>query len=130
MKVVVNATPLIALSLINQLELLNELFDEVLVPSAVYQEVVIQGAGQPGSAKLASITWIQVQAPSTSSTIEPLLLGLDTGELQVLRLAQEVQADWVFVDERSPLPLEEYYDDVRGQQGDQACQPCIHQFAC
>lgn len=100
MKVVVNATPLIALSLINQLELLNELFDEVLVPSAVYQEVVIQGAGQPGAAELASITWIQVQAPSTSSTIEPLLLGLDTGELQVLLLAQEVQADWVLVDER------------------------------
>lgn len=100
MKVVVNATPLIALSLINQQELLNELFDEVLVPSAVYQEVVIQGAGQPGAAELASITWIQVQAPSTSSTIEPLLLGLDTGELQVLLLAQEVQADWVLVDER------------------------------
>jgi predicted nucleic acid-binding protein len=86
-KVVVNATPLIALSLINQLELLNELFDEVLVPSAMYQEVVIQGAGQPGAAELASITWIQVQAPSTSSTIEPLLLGLDTGELQAIRFS-------------------------------------------
>lgn len=61
---------------------------------------MIQGAGQPGAAELASITWIQVQAPSTSSTIEPLLLGLDTGELQVLLLAQEVQADWVLVDER------------------------------
>lgn len=86
MKVVVNATPLIALSIINQLELLNELFDEVLVPPAVYEEVAIQGVGQPGSAELASVTWIQVQAPSTSSTIEPLLLGLDTGELQVLLL--------------------------------------------
>ena len=53
MKVVINATPLIALSLINQLELLNELFDEVLVPPEVYQEVVIQGAGQPGAAELA-----------------------------------------------------------------------------
>ena len=41
MKIVVNATPLIALSLINQLELLNQLFDEVIVPSAVYQEVVL-----------------------------------------------------------------------------------------
>lgn len=100
MKVVVNATPLIALSLINQLELLNELFDEVLVPPAVYEEVVIQGTGQPGAAELACVTWIQVQAPSTSSTIEPLLLELDIGELQVLLLAQEVQADWVIIDER------------------------------
>ncbi|MBO3457939.1 DUF3368 domain-containing protein [Aetokthonos hydrillicola Thurmond2011] len=100
MKVVVNATPLIALSLINQLELLNKLFDEVFVPLAVYQEVVIQGSGQPGSAELASVQWIQVQAPRTSPTIEPLLLGLDKGELQVLLLAKEIQADWVIIDER------------------------------
>ncbi|MDF5719309.1 MAG: DUF3368 domain-containing protein [Rhizonema sp. PD37] len=100
MKVIVNATPLIALSLINQLELLNKLFDQVFVPLAVYQEVVIQGSGQPGSAELASIKWIQVQAPRTSSIIEPLLLGLDKGELQVLLLAQEIQADWVIIDER------------------------------
>ena len=32
--------------------------------------------------------------------IEPLLLGLDKGELQVLLLAQELQADWVIIDER------------------------------
>jgi len=66
-KVVVNATSLIALSLLNQLELLNELFDEVFVPSAVYQEVVIQGAGQSGATELASITWIQLQAPAKFS---------------------------------------------------------------
>jgi len=58
----------------------------VLIPPAVYEEVVIQGTGQPGAAELACVTWIQVQAPSTSSTIEPLLLELDIGELQVLLL--------------------------------------------
>lgn len=100
MKVVVNATPLIALSLINQLELLHQLFDEVLVPSMVYQEVVIQGVDKPGAAELASATWIQIREPMPSPTIEPLLLGLDPGELQVLLLAREVKADWVIIDER------------------------------
>jgi predicted nucleic acid-binding protein len=38
MKIVVNSTPLIALSLINKLEILNQLFDEVIIPAAVYQE--------------------------------------------------------------------------------------------
>ena len=33
-------------------------------------------------------------------TIEPLLLGLDVGELQVLLLAGDLQPDWVLVDER------------------------------
>ncbi|MDJ0660719.1 MAG: hypothetical protein QNJ42_14710 [Crocosphaera sp.] len=43
MKVIVNATPLIALSKINQLNLLNELFSEVIISQSVYNEVVIQG---------------------------------------------------------------------------------------
>lgn len=100
MKVVVNATPLIALSLISRLELLRHLFTEVLVPPAVYEEVAIRGAGQPAAAALASADWVQVQSPEASPTLEPLLLGLDSGELQVLLLAREVQPDWVLIDER------------------------------
>ena len=53
MKVVVNATPLIALALVGQLDLLARLFDEVLVPPAVYHEVVVQGHNYPGAADLA-----------------------------------------------------------------------------
>ena len=41
MKVVVNATPLIALSLVERLDLLPQMFSEVLVPSAVYEEVAV-----------------------------------------------------------------------------------------
>lgn len=100
MKVVVNASPIIALSLIHQLELLNNLFDEILIPTEVYQEVAVRGAGQPGAAELAQATWVQVRTPAASSTLEPLLLGLDVGELQVLLLAQEVNPDWVILDER------------------------------
>jgi hypothetical protein len=47
-KVVVNATPLIALSLVERLDLLPQMFSEVLVPSAVYEEVVVQGRDKPG----------------------------------------------------------------------------------
>ena len=100
MKVVVNATPLIALSLISRLELLRQLFTEILVPPAVYEEVAIRGAGQPGAAALANANWVQVQSPEASPTLEPLLLGLDSGELQVLLLAREVHPDWVLRDER------------------------------
>lgn len=49
MKAIVNATPLIALALINRLDLLRVLFDEVVVPAEVYNEVVVQGAGKPGA---------------------------------------------------------------------------------
>ena len=100
MNVVVNATPLIALSLVGQLSLLHEMFDAVIVPAAVYEEVVVHGQGRPGAAELAQADWLQVMPPMRSVTLEPMLLGLDAGELSVLLLAQEVQPDWVVVDER------------------------------
>lgn len=39
-------------------------------------------------------------APRATSTIEPLLLGLDEGEMQVLLLGRELQPDWVLIDEK------------------------------
>jgi predicted nucleic acid-binding protein len=100
MMVVVNATPLIALALINQLDLLRQLFDEVLVPVGVYKEVVVRGKDKRGAATVAAATWLQVRTPQASPTVEPLLLGLDQGEFEVLLLAQEVHPDWVLIDER------------------------------
>lgn len=100
MKVVVNATPLIALSLIGELDLLPRIFDEILIPDAVYEEIVVKGAGRPGSEAVSAAKWILVQSPKATSSVEPLLLGLDAGELQTLLLAREVHADWVLIDER------------------------------
>lgn len=100
MKAVVNATPLIALSVVGQLSLLREMFDVVIVPAAVYEEVVVQGRGRPGSDELAQADWLQVLPSAGEMTIEPMLLGLDAGELSVLLLSQHLQPDWVIVDER------------------------------
>ena len=100
MTVVTNATPLIALSLVNRLPLLRELFREVLAPPSVYNEVAIAGVGRPGAATFTDLSWIRVHAPQASTTIEPMLLGLDSGELDVLLLAREVRPAWVLIDER------------------------------
>ncbi len=99
MSVVVNATPLIALSLVDRLELLPTLFGEVLTPPAVYAEVTAQGAVRRGAAVIARAQWLQVKAPTDLPTIEPLLFGIDLGEMQVLLLAREIAAEWVIIDE-------------------------------
>lgn len=83
MNLVVNATPL-----------------EVLVPPAVYTEVTTHGSIRPGSRQVAQATWLQIRAPASQPTIEPLLLGLDDGEMQVILLAREMQPIWVAIDER------------------------------
>ena len=100
MKVIVNATPLIALALLDRLDLLPQLFEEIIVPQAVYEEVVVSGAGKPGAGALAAAEWLRVIAPEETATIEPLLLGLDAGEMEVLLLARQLKPDWVIIDER------------------------------
>ena len=85
---VVNSTPLIALSLVGQLDLLHALFDEVLVPTSVYEEVVLRGRGRPGAREIAQADWIVVKNPETVSPFPPELLGLDQGEVDVILLAQ------------------------------------------
>jgi predicted nucleic acid-binding protein len=100
MRVVANATPLIALGLLDRLELLRQMFDEILVPTTVYEEVAVAGAGRPGAAAIAQAGWLQVMSPQAAPTIEPMLLGLDAGEMDVLLLAREQRPDWVLIDER------------------------------
>jgi predicted nucleic acid-binding protein len=100
MRVVVNATPLIALALLDRLELLREMFDEILVPATVYEEVVVKGAGRSGADAVDQADWLQMMSPQAAPTIEPMLLGLDAGEMDVLLLAREQHPDWVLIDER------------------------------
>ena len=100
MKVIVNATPIIALSGINQLDLLNKLFDEVIIPYAVYEEVVIKGAKKTGAINLQNANWIKIERVTSPKTINPLLLGLDQGELEVIQLGLLINPDYVIIDEK------------------------------
>jgi uncharacterized protein len=100
MTVVINATPLIALAILGRLDLLRRLFKKVIVPTAVYEEVVLRGSGRVGAQLVSDADWLDIQTPTTATTIEPLLLGLDEGEMQVLLLAREVIPDWVLLDEK------------------------------
>jgi len=62
-KVISNASPLIALSNISRLKFLKELFHRVIIPKAVYTEVVEEGRDKPGAVevKKAIDKWIEVK---------------------------------------------------------------------
>jgi predicted nucleic acid-binding protein len=100
MSAIVNATSLIALAVVNRLDLLSQIFGEVIVPTAVYQEVVSTEMDRPGAQIIAQAKWLKVMSPQAVPTLEPILLGLDAGEIDVLLLAREQQPDWVIIDER------------------------------
>jgi uncharacterized protein len=116
--IVCNAGPLIALSIVGQLGLLEKLYRRVLVPDTVLQEVVGAGAGRIGAAEVAAATWLERVAAAPSP--EPLLsMELGPGEAAVIATAHELQARLVLIDERRARRIAEhaYRLRVKGSAG-------------
>jgi predicted nucleic acid-binding protein len=97
--VVSNTTPIIALSLVGQHELLQQLYGEVLLPPAVYREVMVGGRSKIGVTELQNAVWLR-QVALTDPRRADLLVDLDTGEAEAIALAQERNADLLLLDER------------------------------
>jgi len=85
---------------IGRLELLRELFGNVLVPEAVWEEVVVTGAGQPGARLLEEAAWVARHQVTNHTVVQALRQGLDAGEAEAIALAVEVKADLLLMDER------------------------------
>jgi predicted nucleic acid-binding protein len=73
--VVADATPLIALAKIGQLAWLPDLFGEILVPDAVYTEIVIAGSGRSGAEEIRTANWIRVESLADRSKVNYLLVS-------------------------------------------------------
>jgi len=99
MSVVSNASPLINLARIGRLELLPQLYGELIVPEAVWHEVVVEGAGQPGAEEIEAASWIQVQQTKNRELVLALRQELDAGEAEAIALALETEADFLLMDE-------------------------------
>ena len=99
LKVVSDSTPLIALARINRFHLLQELFGELTIPSAVYAEVVTAGEGRVGSEALRNANWIHCCPVNNRALVTFLKISLDDGEAEALALTQETGADLLLMDD-------------------------------
>lgn len=101
MIVISDSSALIGLSAIGALDLLYQIYGTVVVPEAVYREVVVDGAGKPGAQAVATATWIDVQTVKNPSSVTYLTnsVGLDQGESEAIVLAQEIGADLILLDD-------------------------------
>ena len=98
-RVVVDAGPLVALSLLGELELLPALFAECWVPQAVYNEVAVAGIGKPAAESLQSGAWQKrVRLCPVSDPL--LVMELDVGEAEVISLARRLAPCLAVIDER------------------------------
>ncbi len=92
-----NTTPLIALSAIQQLDLLPALFNKIYVVDTVVNECA--RGGKIVVPNLAKLTWLQM-VDHKNYPKNSLLLSLDDGEKHTLEAALYQQADYVIIDER------------------------------
>lgn len=97
MKAVINSTPLISLAIIDRLSLLDEIFEEVYIPNAVFKETTMKGKRKAsvienwGKNRKADVLDIKAKTA--------LELTIDKGEAEVIILAQEKDIDLVIIDE-------------------------------
>jgi uncharacterized protein len=99
-----DSSPLIYLAALSDFDLLRKLFREVHIPPAVWTETVEQGAGLPGSDAVRNAVtegWIRV-SPVRGAAAPVRHKGqlLHAGEVEVVRLGQQLQAGTLLIDDR------------------------------
>ena len=101
-KAVSDSSVLIHLGVIGRLELLPALFEAVLVPDAVWQEVVTQGRSKAVVEKVqaaASHGWLRVETARNAALMQTLRQNFHAGESEAICLALEQRADVLLMDE-------------------------------
>jgi predicted nucleic acid-binding protein len=101
MIVVSDTSPIINLAIIGHLDLLHQLYGDILIPSAVYREIAVTGAGMPGATEVQTQPWFRQQSVTNSALVALLEADLDPGEAEAVALAHEIKADLLLVDEQA-----------------------------
>lgn len=106
-KVIVNSTPLIVLCGIGRLDILRELYQEISIPNAVYREVTAKDDSACVQIRSAA-EWICVEQIKDHSEKKMYKAKLQDGEVEVMILAQEQEADLVILDDNAAKKTAKY----------------------
>lgn len=101
MIIVSDTTPISELAKVNYLDLLPQLFGQVVIPQGVFQELQV---GQHPAAKLVeNLSWLKVVVVHNRQEVEVLqqLSKLDLGESEAIVLAEEMEAVQLLIDEKA-----------------------------
>ncbi len=97
--VIADSSCLIGLCKINRLFILEKIFDNILIPEAVYHEVVVKGKGRPGAEEVKSSDWIERRKVNNNLAVKALRMSLGPGESEAIILADECRADFLILDD-------------------------------
>lgn len=99
MKTVVDTGPLLFLSKIHRLSILEKI-GEILVPGGVISEIKRKQDDALTAVIKASEDWLKVCTVKDKNLFDVLTKELDDGESEVICLALELKAGWVILDDQ------------------------------
>lgn len=102
MIVVSDTTAITSLLKISQIEILETLFGEIIIPQAVQAELTRYHGVLPA--------WLLVQEAADFELLNELLKQLDLGEAEAITLAKRLEADFLIIDEKRGRLLAEQLD--------------------
>jgi hypothetical protein len=112
--IVADTGPIIVFARIGRLALLQQVVETVIIPDAVYDELVTRGRGRPGADALSQSAWIQHQSISDPGATEHFPSILEQGEREAIVLAEVRQATLLVDDQRARQEAESRGIEVVG----------------
>ena len=98
--VVANSTPIILLEKVGQLDLLKQMYSRVLIPEAVYVEVITDGELRRGGHDfITGNHWIDIAQVKNNEARMLFSTNLHEGEVETILLAIERSADLCILDD-------------------------------
>jgi uncharacterized protein len=97
MIVISDTSPLVCLLHLNHIGLLKDLFENVIIPTAVFNELI--NAKIIGHNFLQTNSFIQIKTPADKKKVEDLMLILDEGESEAIVLSLELKTELLLIDE-------------------------------
>jgi predicted nucleic acid-binding protein len=99
MVLIADTGPVLSFARAHCFALLREVMGTLIIPEAVYNEIVVQGMGRPGAEEVRGASWITRACVADRAFVDHLPQSLNRGEREALALARE-RGGTVLVDDR------------------------------
>ena len=112
-EIICNTSPIINLSKINRLDLIEKLYQRIIIPGEVFNELIVKGHDKeniPAIQALIDNNLIGIREVQSKALVRALEQDLDPGESSAIALAVEMNADLVILDERDARETAEIYN--------------------
>ncbi len=111
MKVILSDTsPVSALFRLGKLDLLRDLYGVVLIPPAVFAELLNLSVFGYDLDPLTTASWLKVTVPKDQMLVGQLCRDLDIGEAEAIALAKELGAHLLIIDEKQGRQIAQSMD--------------------